>query len=374
MKLVLFYHSLISDWNHGNAHFLRGVVTELLHLGHEVCVYEPESGWSLSNLLAEAGSAAVASFHAAFPELDSIRYDGPTLDLDEALDGAAVVIVHEWNEPQMIRRIGACAARLGCPALFHDTHHRSVTDAATMSALDLRHYDGVLAFGQSVADRYLRHGWAQCAWVWHEAADIRHFKPLPASGDRADLVWVGNWGDDERGAELNEFLIEPVKRLGLDANVYGVRYPDHARATLRVAGIAHRGWLANHRVPEVFARHRCTVHVPRQSYAVHLPGIPTIRMFEALACGIPLVSAPWTDSEQLFRPGKDYLVAMNGREMQRHLRDVLNDVELAEDLARHGLETIQARHTCAHRVAELMQILTALRAPSMQRAPAGETV
>ena len=51
MKIALFYHSLISDWNHGNAHFLRGVVRELLALGHTVEVYEPASGWSLQNLL-----------------------------------------------------------------------------------------------------------------------------------------------------------------------------------------------------------------------------------------------------------------------------------------------------------------------------------
>lgn len=374
MKLVLFYHSLISDWNHGNAHFLRGIVSELLHRGHEVDVYEPESGWSLTNLLAERGDAAVAGFHMAFPELHSTHYNAAALDLDRTLDGADAVIVHEWNEPQWIRRIGECAARLGCTALFHDTHHRSITDVATMASLDLRHYDGVLAFGQSVADQYLRQGWTQRSWVWHEAADVRRFKPLPRPEHRADLVWVGNWGDGERSAELNEFLIEPARQLGLNTTIHGVRYPEHALMMLRRAGIDYRGWIANHRVPELFARHRCTVHVPRQTYAVQLQGIPTIRMFEALACGIPLISAPWLDVERLFRPGVDYLVAANGREMQRHLRAVLNDDELANDLASHGLETIRARHSCGHRVAELLHILTTLRAPPMRRAAAGGSV
>lgn len=374
MKLVLFYHSLISDWNHGNAHFLRGIVSELLERGHDVLVYEPESSWSLANLLADRGEAAIADFHQAFPELQSIRYDKKTLDLDEALEGADAVIVHEWNEPDWIRRIGESASRLRCTALFHDTHHRSVTDATTMASIDLSHYDGVLAFGQSVADQYLEHGWTQHCWVWHEAADLRRFKPVPHAGRRGDLVWVGNWGDDERSAELHEFLIDPAKQLGLNATVYGVRYPEHALSTLRRAEIAYRGWVANHRVPEVFARHRCTVHVPRQTYAVQLRGVPTIRMFEALACGIPLISAPWQDTEQLFRPGVDYLVASNGREMQRHLRAVLNDGALAESLTYHGLQTIRARHSCAHRVDELMQILTTLQAPSTRRAAAGGAV
>lgn len=371
MKLVLFYHSLISDWNHGNAHFLRGLVSELLHRGHEVNVYEPESSWSLANLLAERGAAAIADFRSAFPELSSIRFDSGRLDLDAALAGTDVVIVHEWNEPQWIARIGDCAHRLGCTALFHDTHHRSVSDASAMASIDLRHYDGVLAFGQSVADQYQRHGWAKQSWVWHEAADLRRFMPVPAPRSRADLVWIGNWGDEERSAELNEFLIEPARQLGLGTTVHGVRYPERALQMLRRAGISYCGWLANHRVPAVFARHRCTVHVPRQTYAAQLHGIPTIRMFEALACGIPLISAPWHDTEGLFRPGVDYLVVANGREMQRRLRDVLNDTALAEGLAQHGLETIRARHSCAHRVDELLGIVATLRQPQRRQTAAG---
>jgi spore maturation protein CgeB len=371
MKFVLFYHSLISDWNHGNAHFLRGIVSELLHRGHEVDIYEPRSGWSRTNLIETHGEGAVADFHAAFPELHSTSFDAATVDLDRALDGADVLIVHEWNESRLIQRLGETASKLGCTALFHDTHHRSVTDSAAMGALDLRHYDGVLAFGQAVADQYTRHGWAARSWVWHEAADLRRFTPLPAPEDRADVVWIGNWGDDERSAELHEYLIEPVRLLGLQATVHGVRYPEQALMSLRAAGIEYRGWLPNYRVPEVFARHRCTVHVPRQTYARQLHGIPTIRMFEALACGIPLVSAPWHDSENLFRPGTDYLVAVSGEQMRRHLRAILDDAGLAASLASHGLETIRARHSCAHRVDELLQILTTLRSAPPRRSVGG---
>jgi spore maturation protein CgeB len=87
-----------------------------------------------------------------------------------------------------------------------------------------------------------------------------------------------------------------------------------------------------------------------------LPGIPTIRPFEALACGLPLVTAPWTDAENLFTPGRDFLVARNGREMKRHLRDLLQDEAMAREIAQHGRNTILKRHTCAHRVDELLAI------------------
>ncbi|MBD0289047.1 MAG: glycosyltransferase, partial [Flavisolibacter sp.] len=55
MNIVLFYHSLLSDWNHGNAHFLRGVATELILRGNNVTIYEPKGGWSLSNLKKDYG-------------------------------------------------------------------------------------------------------------------------------------------------------------------------------------------------------------------------------------------------------------------------------------------------------------------------------
>lgn len=159
-------------------------------------------------------------------------------------------------------------------------------------------------------------------------------------------------------------LIEPARALKLKTHVYGVRYPDSAREELAAAGIKYGGWIANYRVPEVFAAHGVTVHVPRRPYVEALPGIPTIRMFEALACGIPLISAPWNDTEQLFTSGQDYLVAKDGDAMRRLLRAVLHDHDLAGALAHAGRSAIQARHTCGHRVDELLGILAELGVPA----------
>jgi spore maturation protein CgeB len=175
------------------------------------------------------------------------------------------------------------------------------------------------------------------------------------------VVWIGNWGDEERTAELEEFLIEPVRRLGLRATVYGVRFPERARIRLAEAGIRYAGWLPNHEAPDVFASHALTVHVPRRPYVTTLPGIPTIRVFEALACGIPLISARWSEAGDLFAPGRDFLVARDGDEMACHMRSVLTDRELRLTLASYGVRTIAARHTCAHRVDELLAIYDAVR-------------
>ncbi len=362
MHVVAFTHSLLSDWNHGNAHFLRGVLSELTARGHDVQVYEPQDNWSLQNLRADAGPTAIDGFHAAYPMLQSTSYDPLALDLDAALAEADLVLVHEWNEHALVKRIGehrlhhGTSGRGGYTLLFHDTHHRAVTERGSMALYDLSHYDGVLAFGNVIRDLYVREGWAKRAWTWHEAADTRRFHPLPDAAKTGDLVWIGNWGDGERTQELHEFLLEPVHALHFKARVHGVRYPQAAKLALAEAGIEYAGWLPNYAAPEVFAQYRMTVHVPRRPYVEALPGIPTIRIFEALACGIPLVSAPWNDAEHLFTHGEDFLVARNGAEMQANLAALKADAGLARDLAAHGLATILSRHTCAHRVDELLGI------------------
>src|SRR5438477_7058876 len=107
--------------------------------------------------------------------------------------------------------------------------------------------------------------------------------------------------------------------MALAARVHGVRYPAAGRAALADAGIEFAGYLPNFRVPEACAAAHMTVHIPRRPYAEALPGIPTIRVFEALACGIPLVSAPWQDQDDLFTPGEDYIVDVACDDMRHRI-------------------------------------------------------
>jgi len=135
-----------------------------------------------------------------------------------------------------------------------------------------------------------------------------------------------------------------------------VRYPDHAKEALADAGIEYAGWLPNFKAPEVFARYRFTAHVPRGPYVKSLPGIPTIRPFEAMACGIPLISAPWNDTENLFTPGSDFVFAKNKEEMKYWINKVLTDETFVKEMTQQALETILSKHTCAHRTDELYGI------------------
>lgn len=371
MRIALFCHSLISDWNHGNAHFLRGLVTDLVARGHAVRVFEPEDSWSARWLQAELGRLPLAELARRYPALNVTRYREPELDLDALTDGADVVVVHEWTSPSLVTALGRRRARgARHTLLFHDTHHRMVTDEAHFARLELDGYDGVLAFGEALRERYVAKGWGRRVFTFHEAADVRVFRPLAAATPGKDLVWVGNFGDGERTAELRGYLFGPAATLGLTGTVYGVRYPEEGLAAVAQSGLEFGGWLPNHEVPSAFAEHDMTVHVPRRPYAEALPGIPTIRVFEALACGIPLVCAPWTDTESLFRTD-DFVMARTSEEMVAALRMLKNEPAARHYFARRGLETIRRRHTCSHRAAELLRIVRSIAGDEQRPRAAG---
>jgi spore maturation protein CgeB len=360
MKIAYFTHSLDSCWNHGNAHFLRGVLRELIARGHEVRAYEPEDSWSRANLVGDHGETGLDAYRRAYPELSSDRFAAGD-DVAALIGDAELVVVHEWNDPALVATIGRLRRRGGqFTLLFHDTHHRAVSDPEAIRAFDLSGYDGVLAFGETLSAVYRRWGWGDRVWTWHEAADLRHFHPPEVEERREGLVWIGNWGDGERTREIESFLLGPARAGGLPLDIYGVRYPEEARAMLARYDARYHGWAPNAAAPGIFARHLATVHVPRRFYSTILPGIPTIRVFEALACGIPLLSAPWEDSEGLFRVGEDFLMVRTGAEMTRRLREVGEDAALRASLVASGLETIRARHSCAHRVDELLEIVARL--------------
>jgi spore maturation protein CgeB len=363
LNFALFAHSMVSDWNHGNAHFLRGLMRELVRLGHRVRCYEELNSWSLANLMKHEGARAIAAidnFRRAYPELDIRFYksgdEGFQQFLEDELKETHVVLLHEWNDPQVVNRVLALKQKFGFMALFHDSHHRAHTRAGEILKFHLHLLDGVLAFGEPVRRIYADGFGVRRAWTFHEAADVEHFRPLQRRKE-IDVIWIGNWGDEERTAELEEFLMGPAASLPrLRVVAHGVRYPESALQRLAEANIDYRGYLPNMLAPQAYAESVVSVHIPRRQYANGLAGIPTIRVFEALACGIPLVCSPWSDEENLFCSGEDYLVTRDGKDMAAQLQHLLRDDQARRQLSASGLKTIRERHTCAHRARELISI------------------
>jgi len=335
-------------------------------MGHRVQCYEPLGAWSLTEMVRNEGDAAIGAidqFRATFPQLDVRFYQEDSSFAEYAaqeLRGADVVILHEWNDPQVVNTVLGLKEELGFRALFHDTHHRAYSNAASILRFQLHLVDGVLAFGDALRRIYKEGFGIPRVWTFHEAADMEHFAPLDLSKQN-DVVWMGNWGDEGRVQELEEFVMGPARALR-DRRfvVYGVGYPAEIVNLLKEAGVEYRGYLPNLSAANTLAQAQVTLHVPRRQYANGLSGIPTIRVFEALACGVPLVCSPWSDVEGLFHPGRDYLVASDRHAMTDEIEHLLRDDDARGQLAASGLDTIRKRHTCAHRAAQLTEIIEEL--------------
>ncbi len=360
LRLAYFAHTLRSDWNNGNAHFLRGLMRAMTQCGHEVTIYEPEREWSIDNLSTEVmGEDSLDTFLQIYADLDLQTYspDQSTELWHQRLRGVEIILLHEWNPPQLANMLLDLRDLVGYKLLFHDTHHRASSSPQQIEQFGLLRFDGIVAFGNALRSIYRNRFGVERVWTLHEGADITVFHPRPEIARKPELVWIGNWGEGERAAELQEFLITPAAALRPIAStkIYGVRYPTEGLDALRNAGVQYGGYLANLDAPAVFAAAGVTAHVPRRQYSVEMKGIPTIRVFEALACGIPLVSAPWQDTDSLFREG-DFRWASNSSEMIDALKELLLDTVAAEEQAARGLETIRAHHTCAHRASELTAI------------------
>lgn len=363
-RIAYFAHAVRSDWNNGNAHFLRGLLRALGQCGHDVRIFEPAEEWSIRNLRAEeAGERALRDFELTYPDLQVIAYDAEGEDRLEdpvrwrsLLRDTDIVILHEWNPPRLSDHLLGLRKEMGFRLLFHDTHHRASSSPEQIKLLGVDRFDGVLAFGEALRTTYRNQFNISRTWTLHEAADTTVFRPIQQTRNSNDVVWIGNWGDDERSAEICRFLLRPAADLTeYRFTVYGVRYPEQALSALESAGIDYGGYLPNLDGPATYGASRVTLHIPRQQYVQAMTGIPTIRVFEALACGIPLISAPWEDSEKLFREG-DFLVARNTQEMRTALQSLLSDPKAAEEQASRGLETVLARHTCRHRAEQLTSI------------------
>ncbi|WP_114211025.1 CgeB family protein [Acidisarcina polymorpha] len=328
-------------------------------LGHEITVFEPEHEWSIDNLaLEQLGAESLTHFALTYPELNICTYPSGTSDAtrETTLSACDIVVLHEWNPPALAHSLLELRDRLGFRLLFHDTHHRASSSPEQVKLFQIDRFDGVIAFGEALRSIYMQAFGLSRVWTLHEAADTRVFYPHAMPDKCLDVVWVGNWGDGERSTEISEFLLQPASRLGSKRfRVYGVRYPESGLRALQNAHVEYSGYLPNLSAPLVYARSLLTVHIPRQHYVKAMTGIPTIRVFEALACGIPLISAPWDDTEGLFR-SHDFCSVKNGDEMTDALNAMLHDPESRRLMAERGLKTVLERHTCRHRASQLTEI------------------
>ena len=142
MKFVYFTHSLASCWNHGNAHFLRGVLRELVHRGHDVEAYEPTGAWSLANLMKDHGDEGLDAYRSRYHELSSRTFE-PTIDLGEA-------ILRRYAYWLKVEVVATSPGGAGLDALTVETDFQHAPRTlAWLGHLRIRHYSFWIALALS---------------------------------------------------------------------------------------------------------------------------------------------------------------------------------------------------------------------------------
>ena len=238
MRVVYATHSLESCWNHGNAHFLRGVLRALTVQGHEVLAVEPEECWSRANLVADAGVAALEGWRTHYPDLVSRRVAEGS-DPATWLDGADLVIVHEWTAPRHRGpdrgaapgggAVPAAVPRHPPPARSANRRRcRRSTCRATMPC-----WPSARRWPRSIGGW----GWEGRVFVWHEAADT--FSVPPARRTRpARQAPCGSAIGATASAppSWSRSFLPPLHCAAIPLDIHGVRYPAEALAMLERYG------------------------------------------------------------------------------------------------------------------------------------------
>jgi spore maturation protein CgeB len=188
--------------------------------------------------------------------------------------------------------------------------------------------------------------------------DAHHPVP-PVAGYRADLSYLGTYAVDRQPA-LERLFIEPARRRpGQRFLIGGAQYPADFPWTENIHFVRH---MPPPEHPAFFSSSRLTLNVTRRAMAA-LGWCPSGRLFEAAACGTPVLSDVWEGLEAFYAPGEEILLARDTAEALAALD--LGDAEMRR-IALRARERTLGEHTGDRRAAELVAALEAVRAPAME--------
>jgi spore maturation protein CgeB len=362
LRIVILGLSITSSWGNGHATTYRGLVRELVRRGHELLFLERDVPWYASHRdLAEPPYGRTA-LYGSVEELRD-RFGAEIRDADLVIVGSYVpdgAAVGDWVQRQA-RGLNA----------FYD-----IDTPVTLAKLargeheylrpdQIAGYDLYLSFtGGPTLRRLERDFGSPRARVLYCSVDPELYfrEPRPFEWD---LGYMGTYSDD-RQPTVNELLLEPARRLP-DARfiVAGPQYPD---------GIA---WPANvHYQPHLPpAQHRAFYNSQRFTLNVTRADMiaagwsPSVRLFEAAACGTAIISDRWAGIESLLVPGEEILLATSAGEVVDILRTTTEKQRLK--ISVRARQRILHEHTAAHRAAQLEGYALDLRDARARRGAGG---
>lgn len=354
MRITILGLSLTSSWGNGHASTYRGLVKQLTRRGHDVTFLERDLPWYAENRDLPSPTFTRVALYQSVAELRT-RHEAAVRDADLVMVGSYVPegrAVGEW----------VTGVATGVTAFYDIDTPVTLTKLSNGGAdyitRDLvRKYDLYLSFtGGPTLDRLEREFGARRARPLYCSVDTDHYYPEATStaaerdkrpGPRWDLGYLGTYSDDRQPA-LAELLLEPARRLDdRQFVVAGPQYPEAVEWPGNVTRIVH---LPPREHRAFYNAQRYTLNITRTDM-IRAGWSPSVRLFEAAACGTPIVSDYWEGLEAFFEPGEDILIARSGEEVAAFLHDYPEEDRTAVGLRARA--RICAGHTAAHRAAEL---------------------
>jgi spore maturation protein CgeB len=343
MRIVFLGLSITSSWGNGHATNYRALMRELTARGHEVLFLERDMPWYASQRDLPEPPWGQTALYGSLEELEDYANDIAAADL--TVIGSYVpegVAVAEW----VLERAGGAVA-------FYDID-TPVTlaklrggDAEYLSPELVDRFDFYLSFtgGPTLGVLEEEFG-ARRALAFYCLVDPEAYRPL-RDAPHWDLGYLGTYSDD-RQPVLERLLLEPARLLpDGDFAVAGPQYPAELEWPENVERIDHVP-PADH--PGFYAAQRFTLNVTRVQMR-EAGWSPSVRLFEAAACGVPVISDRWEGLDQIFTPGEEILVADSAEDVVRYLNESGEDKRLA--LGERARARVLAEHTAERRCEQL---------------------
>lgn len=350
MKITVFGLTITSSWGNAHAVAWRGLCNALAAQGHRVVFFERDVPYFAANRdlhRLDDGELVL------YPDWSDVA---PIARQHASESDVAIITSYFPDALQATRVILESSARIKA---FYDLDTVVTLEAAGTSGAapyvgtrGLRDFDLVLssAGGAALSALQRRLG-ARCVVPLYGHVDRRVHRPVePVERYRCDLSYLGAYAIDAQHV-LERYFIEPARlarhrRFVLGGSMYPWSFPWEAN-------IWYLRHIAPPEHPAFFSSSKLTLNITRRAVA-ELGYCPSPRLFEAAACGRPIVSDWWDGLEQFFVPGKELLVC-------RTTQDILDAMALGaaelESVGRAARERVMAEHTAERRAAELTRIV-----------------
>jgi spore maturation protein CgeB len=335
--------SITSSWGNGHATTWRALLRALAARGHRITFLERDVPWYRAHRDLPAAPYCSIRLYRDLADLKR-RFAASVAEADVVVIGSFVpdgVAVARWLQAnaQGVTAFYDIDTPVTLAKLARGDHEYLSPDV-------IPGFDLYLSFagGPSLA-RLERHFGARRARALYCAVDPEVYRPLPRSR-RFDLGYLGTYSAD-RQPTVERLLLAPARALpGRTFVVAGPQYPESLAWPANVARLDH---VPPDRHPEFYNQLRFTLNVTRADM-IAAGWSPSVRLFEAAACGVPIISDDWPGLDEFLAPGREILIARSAAEVVRHLRTL--GLEERAAIATAARARVLKSHTAACRASQ----------------------